>query len=285
MAIGGASFANLLTKVPEAIWTGILGAVIALAGVVITNRSAAKRLGLQLVHDAAENAAERKSVMRREVYLRTAEELIRANSHIASLPQLDPGKINLSDGLQGFFIAAAKAQLISDAGTSKLIGQLVSTLGETMLKVMTKSMPIHDLQLEISLKSESIQSANVEIDRVLAAIKKQLDDPDRNSATLVDLEASLGRALSSRLQDIEERDKIWRRRNQLHRAFVADLIVEAKNVSRSQLPVMMAVRRELGLDGDLSEFENGMEQQWERLDVALNNTLQALELHDQIDPD
>jgi hypothetical protein len=99
---------SLLTSVPSAIWSGILGALLALSGVLISNRSNTTRLRIQLQHDAAEKSKERTSSMRREIYLRTVEELVKANSHLSGLPNLDPTKINIGEGLQGFFSAAAR---------------------------------------------------------------------------------------------------------------------------------------------------------------------------------
>ncbi len=69
--------------------------MVTVGGVLISNGSNTKRLKLQLQHDANEKTKERTAALRREVYLRAVEELVKANAHLATLPQLDLSKTNL----------------------------------------------------------------------------------------------------------------------------------------------------------------------------------------------
>ena len=48
------TFAELLATVPDVIWSGIIGAVLALMGVMLVNWSNTARLKLQLAHDSDE---------------------------------------------------------------------------------------------------------------------------------------------------------------------------------------------------------------------------------------
>ena len=63
-------------NIPSALWTAAIAFVatliaggMSLAGVVLTNRDARKRLAKQLEHDSTERTREREMALRRDVYL------------------------------------------------------------------------------------------------------------------------------------------------------------------------------------------------------------------------
>ena len=60
---------DFLTSIPGTVWSGFIGALIALSGVLISNRNNTERLRIQLEHDAAEKQRERITALRRDVYL------------------------------------------------------------------------------------------------------------------------------------------------------------------------------------------------------------------------
>lgn len=79
-----AATAFFLKSVPDVIWSGLLASFLTLGGVLLSNRGYTQRLRLQLDHDAAEKTKERTAILRRETYLRAAEELVRVNAYLAS---------------------------------------------------------------------------------------------------------------------------------------------------------------------------------------------------------
>jgi hypothetical protein len=108
---------DLLKAVPDVIWSGVIASVLTLGGVFISNSSNTKTLKIQLAYDATEKDKDRKTMLRREVYLNVVEESVKANSYLASLPSLDLASTNFASGLQGFFVAAAKLELVADSKT------------------------------------------------------------------------------------------------------------------------------------------------------------------------
>src|ERR1051325_8996126 len=118
---------------PPVIWStvsGLIGAVIALigalGGVALSNVSHSKRLRIQLQHDAAENAKERKAQLRRDVYLVAVEEIAKVTSHLGSLAQVDVTTTNPADALKGFQGATAKLVLVAEPKTALLVSDLAS---------------------------------------------------------------------------------------------------------------------------------------------------------------
>src|SRR5262245_49382082 len=112
---------TFLSSIPDVVWSGVIASILTLSGVLVSNWSNTKRLLVQLKHDADENQKERVAGLRREVYLTAAEELTKASTYLGSLPQADLAKVNAAEGLQGFFVAATKLQLVAEPTTALLV--------------------------------------------------------------------------------------------------------------------------------------------------------------------
>ena len=82
--------------VPAIVWSGLLGASLALGGVLISNSGNNRRLKVQLQHDAIEKNKDRVTNMRREVYLKAVEDMTVASQHLGNLPQRDVLESNLA---------------------------------------------------------------------------------------------------------------------------------------------------------------------------------------------
>lgn len=266
-----------VTSIPDVIWSGVIASVLTLSGVFLSNWSNTNRLKAQLKHDSDEKAKERKANLRREVYLLAAEELVKANNHLAKLPQLDISKSNPSDGLQGFFTSAAKLQLVSEPKTSLLVGELVTTYGELMLKILSKIHPIQELRIGIAIRDDHYGRAQAEVSRILAAMTQFNESAQTDAAAFAALQQSFEFHQGQAAQMASEREDLWKQHNSLHITFVKELMVEMKLIGERQVPVMVEIRRELDLTGDSAEFLQQMRNQWKRISTQLDAVLDELE--------
>lgn len=244
---------------------------------MLSNSSNTRRLEIKLAHDATEKAKERIASLRRDVYLEAAEEMVNANNHLAKITQLDPVKQNIADGLQGFFKGAAKLQLVCDLRTSALVGELVTLYGELLLRLIAKVQPIHDKQIEISITDTFYERERAEVTRVLTAMNKlnESGQPDAN------VFASLERSMKFHEGQLEkfgqERISAWESRNELHKIFVRELLTEMRAIGQAQIPVVVAIRRELELGGDANAFRDQMNANWKRIELSLDTALAHLQ--------
>lgn len=261
------TFIALLQSIPDVIWSGVIASILTLSGVLISNRSNTNRLKLQLQHDADEKAKERTATLRREVYLRTAEELVKANAHLASLPQLDLAKANLADGMQGFFSAAARLQLVAEPKTALLVSQLSSEYGELIFKLMSHLIPVGQSKADIQISDDLYTKAQSEVTRVLAEISKANESgkPDPQIFQALDSSFKFQQSRANRYAD--ERNTAWANFNQHSHAFQRYLLGQLKDIGAKQIPVMVEIRRDLGLTGDLVEIEAHMRSQWLRMET------------------
>jgi hypothetical protein len=267
---------SLLLSIPDVVWSGLIASALTLSGVLISNRSSTHRLRIQLQHDASEKSKERTANLRREVYLTTAEELTKANAHFASLPQLDLAKTNAAVGLQGFLAAAAKLQLVAEPHTALLMNGLVATYGELLLRVIARLMPLQKARIDISINDDMYNKAQAEVTRVLAEVAKF------NEAAKVDdiVFGALQRALTSYREQAESysaaRSRAWDDFNHLNVEFVWQLLTDMQLVGEQQIPVLIEIRRDLGLTSDIEEFRKQMDANWKRMSRQIDMLLSSL---------
>jgi hypothetical protein len=265
-----------LRSIPDVVWSGVIASVLTLSGVLLSNRSNTTRLRIQLNHDAEEKAKERTAILRREVYLKTVEELTKANSHLASLPQKNPTKENLAEGFQGFLGAAAKLQLVAEPKTALLVNQLVAAYGELMLRVMGSAMPLHRIQNKITVHDDLYNQAQAQVTRILAEMAKFNEAGQINDAVFSALQRSFEGFQAQASQHADARSQAWGEFNRNNVEFCKQLIIEMRAIGEQQIPVLVEIRRDLGLITELEAFREQMAAQWNRMSVQLETLLQKL---------
>ncbi len=256
---------TFIREIPSAVWSGLLGALIALAGVVVSNRGSTARLRVQLAHEAKEGATERTAALRREVYLTTAEELVKANAHLATLPELDPAITNLGDGLQGFFGAAARLQLVAEPGTAVLVSRLTSRYGDLLLQVPEYLLPSASAKTDIRISDDHYKQAHSEVQRVLAEMARVNESGIADETRFLALNRSF-EFFSSRANEYAvERAQAWTRYNEATTEYHRFVLLQFKEIAALQIPLLVAIRNDLGLSGDLSALELELNKQRDRL--------------------
>lgn len=261
---------NLLQSIPDVVWSGVIASALTLSGVFLSNWSNTSRLKLQLEHESTENEKDRRAELRTEVYLQAAQELTKANSYLASLAQVDLSKTNPAEGLKDFFAIAAKLQLIAEAKTSFQIGDLVALYGELLIKSIVRLTPIQDLKTHIAIKNDHYGRCQAEISRILAAMTQYNESAQHNEAVFVALQRSFELQQNQALKVGEERDDLLAQHSSHCLNFTKELIAELKQVAELQVPLMVALRRELELDGDANEFAEQMEKIRIRMEAQLD---------------
>ncbi|WP_446808333.1 hypothetical protein ACH50O_13615 [Methylomonas sp. 2BW1-5-20] len=270
-------FTQLFHLLPDVVWSGIIASLLTLCGVLISNRSNTTRLRIQLKHDASEKAKERTASMRKEVYLEAVEELTKANSHLASLPQADLTKINAADGLQGFFAAASKLQLVAEPKTALLVNQLVGTYGELLLRLMERLVPLQKAKLAIAINDDLYNKAQFEVQRVLSEMARFNESAQSNEQVFGALERAFASYQAQTQNYAEARQDAWADFNNLNIQFCRQLFIDMRIVGQQQISVIIEIRRDLGLTAYLAEMREQMESQWERMSIQLDRMISALQ--------
>ncbi len=271
------SLVTSLSLVPDVVWSGIVASVITLSGVMLSNASNTRRLMLQLKHDAVQKSKDRLADLRRDVYLNAAEEMVKAGNHLSGLPQMDPAKQNLADGFQGFFQSAAKLQLVADLDTSKYIGDLVTIYGELWLKLLGKVQPIHERKSEIAIANGFLDQEQSEVTRLLAAMANYNESAQSDQAIFAALQRSFDFHQGRVIKLSEDIQRLWEDHNLLHKTFVIEHLEDVKLIGEAQIPVAVALRRELELGWDVADFQRQLIARWKRIEVALQAAMEQMQ--------
>lgn len=268
---------EFLKSIPSTIWAVILGSGLTLIGVFVSNMSNNKRLETQLKHDALEKSKERKSIIRREVYLLAAEKLVQANSYLGSLSQVDITTTNIAAPLEGFFVSATKLSMIANQETARSVNDLVSLYGELVFRLMSKIMPMQSIKSDIEIRNEYYNRTQSEIERILSEMKRINESAESDNQRFLALKQSFDLQQSEAKKIAEERNQLWQKFNKLNIEYARALIHEMKDVSELQIPVLVGIRKELELETNEEEYRQTLISQREKLTKQMEQFISGLE--------
>lgn len=268
---------EVLLTIPESVWTALMGSAFTLFGVLIANHHSQKQLAAQLAADAEESAKQRRAEMRKAVYLEGADELVKENAAIGSLPQTDLSKVNAGQELKGFFASMVKLQLVGDPKTARLANGLASSYGEVLGQLIVQVMPIRNAASTLELHDARYEEHQLSMRRILAEMAPGTDAGDANAPGAV----TRSRAFDFHKKQAEtiEAERVTLRSIQkaLQFDFMKSVAATTKALSLQLLPLMIELRRELDVGGDYDDFKELLEEQAERMQQMLDRVASDLQ--------
>lgn len=267
----------MFQSIPDVIWSGIIASFLTLSGVLISNRSNTTRLKTQLTHDREEKVKERTLSLRRDVYLKATEELVKLNAFLASLPQQDMAKGNLGEGFVGFQTASARLQLVAEPQTTLLAMRLSATYGELLLDLIQHLMVLAKAKADIQIADDLYTKANNEVQRILSTMTQHNETGKPDQQAFEALQRSFAFSQEQASKFAANRSAGWAAFNQGNIAFMRHLFSRIREIAPQQMKLMVEIRRDLSLNGDLSEVEAEMQKQLDRMTEKLSQFLQSME--------
>lgn len=260
-------------RIPDVVWSGVIASLITMSGVLLSNRGNSKRFEKQLAHESNERVLERRSAIRKEVFLRGAEEIVKANRHFAVLPYLPIATLSKSDGLAGFFESAMKLQLVCGVETAVLVGELTARYGELLLVVLPKLLPIGESGTRAEICQANWERSSSDAKRLLTKFQAMAESGAEHFPDLKEVEVALQQALATMNEAQAQWDAASALQTNLRIALSRELMGLMKPVNEAQSPVMGALRREIGLGMDEGKFQEMLESNLVRMTTALDEAL------------
>ena len=274
MAADPAATQVLFDGIPVVVWSGIVAGGMTLIGtlgaVIATNWGNTKRLRLQLEHDTSEKAKERLATLRRELYVKAADVIVRGLAYFGTLPQADLTKPDTDAPFRNVLAVGAQLQLVVRQETAQLISDLISAYGELQLRLIAKVLPIHGVRSDINICNEHYENMQVEVKRVLASMTNHNESGQRDTARFDQLNRSFEFANGRAQEMAGKRSGHWNQMNALLRQYMKDLLPEVKRIGEMQIHVLVELRRELDVGGDIDVFQQMMRKQMERVEQAVD---------------
>lgn len=270
---------GILRKVPDVFWAALIAAALALWGVKVANRDNARHFMRQLRHDKDEKAAQRLADLRRDVYLHAIDQFVHASSYLSSLPTADLNKADAAQPLQGFFAAAAKLQMVSEAKTSALVSDLIGTFSALHFKLIGAAQPIQQVLSEIDFYTTLCEGAVAEQKRALSAIDQFVPsgDAERDEARRRALDLALDTQTRFLRDHSEMRQALHVERHALHGEFVKSLMLGLQAINTKMQPIMVAIRRELDIDNQIDVYADAVSEQQDRVAGAVAELMAQLD--------
>lgn len=268
---------HYIALIPNVVWAAVLASALTFFGVMLSNRSNTSRLLKTLAHESAEKDKDRIHSLRKDVYLRAAEAMAEVGNYLGKIPQLDPTKENIADGLSGFFVASIKLQLVSESGTAKLANELAARYSEILFALLAKASPIHTLQAAIQIASEFYDQKQAEVARVLVEMTQLNESGCADSLRFEALKRSFEHSHQAVTQLGEDRIKSFEERNLAMREYTIALLKEMRSVGPLQMRLTTAIRSELALATEVSDYGAEAQANFERIDRSMRELLATLE--------
>lgn len=254
------SFVLWVDSIPAVIWSGAIGAMIALIGVFFADRSNTKRLRIQLAHDASQKERDRLASLRKDVYLQAPKEAMKALSYLGKLSFRDLSTIGDDDGIAGYAAAAAQIGVISDLPTVAAVGKLGNVMTMELLTAMRELHGVQDTRIDIRLKDQRLQVVFEEVQRIQAEQQAMSEsgsrDAHRDRALTYWRDVRIEESEQLRVELNELRARHQRLLFEYHKGFFDRMpIITAQNIQ-----VMREIRKEIGLAHELEQYEVQMNE-------------------------
>jgi len=270
---------SFISAIPATVWTALLGSGFTLLGVVVANRHSRRQLQTQLAADAAEKARQRKSDLRKSVYLEAAEELVKANTTLATMPQTDIANVNPGLALRSLFASMVKVQLVGDPRTAALANGLASSYGESAGDALMEALPIRDLISKIAIQENLYQGHQAEIARILAEMtaNNESGNPDRAGFDAKGRSLEFHNAQAAKCAKVQQ--DLREAQHELQMKFLHSSTQRSSHLMLELLPLMLELRRELDVAGGQEEFKEMLDAQALRMKAMVAKFSEKIDAH------
>jgi hypothetical protein len=262
---------------PDVLWSALVASGITLLGVLIVTLSNNLMLRAQLKHASREKDKERAATLRRDVFLPAAEELTKAMNFLSSLPKADLRKLNPVKGVQGFFAASAKLHLVADENTAAPVAEFSAAFGQLFMRVISQLMPLQKLQIDIEILDGLYERFQADDNRVLSERGRMVEAGDQDQS----LFERLGRVFESHQEMASnyagQRNEKWSDYNELLKQLSLFLIREMKPVAQLQIPLLVALRKDLGFETNADFYRKQLERQHQAMMTELDKIYKILD--------
>jgi hypothetical protein len=272
---GGLIVAELLDAVPPTIWGFIIGSLLTVLGIVLTNAANTKRLRLQHEHEWKLESKERNLNLRRDVYLAAMEAFATSVATIGRFGNLNIPSDELELILTDKSPAFSRVSIVGQEATIQAVATFSRELTGTFLRLSAKREKLSWLMQRLAGVEQKIAQVLREQEHTRAQLDAcSIAEPRDESA-----EHALGKTLALQQQRLEawraEEMELTTQTFPGQMSLVRDSIVESAALERLLVPLISLIRAELELPFDTEVYariiEEGHQQVIDYLDAYIED--------------
>ena len=234
---------GMLEAVPATVWGFLIGSLITVVGVALTNASNTKRLRLQHAHERAIAERGRDLAMRRDVYMGAFDAIATGMTMVGNFGELEVPFQDLMRSYMGKAAAMGKVTIVGQEDTIRAVANFEQALTGAFIRLTAQRNGVDQQFKRMRAVAGAIEKCEAEQERLERMIEAG-DDPNGSSARLLERERRRCEALRAEESAIEA-------------AFTPALMQlirmtmqEVGALDRLIAPVIRCVRGELGLAFD-----------------------------------
>jgi hypothetical protein len=254
---------EFLEKVPAAFWV-VVGAMISFTGtflgIILTNRSHARRLREQHEHDREVKNRDREMSLRKEIYLAAAEAISTSLIAISRFSDLEIHHDKLIDKYLAKSAAIFKIHLIATEETVKAITVFSGDLDTTFFRLFTKRAPLLRQGHEIATLRSLADGCLKKESRTLELMKQHDIDGSKDQDKLKALQNNFDFEARYFQETYEKAHDLTSRLTPLNIQFMEECAEESVRLARLLVPVIVSIRNELDLPINESEYIKTLEE-------------------------
>jgi len=177
------SFIELISKVPNVIWSAVIASFLTFLGVLWTNKGNEKRQTALLEHEKQKYQSEQKLALKKEVFLNVARSFADVLGIIPKLMNLDFTQKEIEIQMSDHSGIVAKSYLAAKEESVAVILNYSAETAEVFIKLMQERAVALDHKKAIEIYQATIDSAKKEKDRIISIMKELNLQGHNNQAT------------------------------------------------------------------------------------------------------
>jgi hypothetical protein len=178
---------GLIAKIPDTFWGVIVGGIISLMSVLLTNRANYQRLQAQLSHERELRKKERELSLKKDIYLAAAEAIVTGMTAIGYFPDMNKPTNKLTEAFAEKSPSIAKVHIIAEKETVRVVLNLMGELAKAYQQLSTKRNHLEGMKKNNDFSAKIIEYAteciaetarlNNLLILVFIAMRKELEVP------------------------------------------------------------------------------------------------------------
>ena len=271
------SFIELISKVPNVIWSAVIASFLTFLGVLWTNKGNEKRQTALLEHEKQKYQSEQKLALKKEVFLNVARSFADVLGIIPKLMNLDFTQKEIEIQMSDHSGIVAKSYLAAKEESVAAILNYSAETAEVFIKLMQERAIALDHKKAIEIYQVTIDSAKKEKDRIISMMKELNLQGHNNQATFDYLNKSyeIQEGIINRSTvSLEEQKSILQ---PLHMTFAKKCLSEHSRLLSLLPPMTIALRGELENDQNSQTFVDALNDNIQRMNVAFDSIFESKE--------
>lgn len=152
----------------------------------------------------------------------------------------------------------------------------MAAYGTLTLRLLAKLGPLNDIKIEISINDRAYDVAAAEVNRVLEKQRLLVESGQTDQVQMNALNNAFTFSSSQAKKYADQRAAAWAAFHLHHVEYVKMVMLELKIIGEKQPPLIIAIRRDLGLTEQIEILQEHLDSQWKEMEEAVNESLDLI---------